>query len=258
VTNRERVVLAWTAPCWLATAGIALGAGGPAVVGLLGALVALTAAAFRRATGAAPPVKRWPSWRADLHRALLFGVVGAGQATLLILVASGGAAVRVPPELVPLLIGVPLIELTLVWHQRRVAAARAVLADRAAFDHRLARVSAGTVALLSVPVGAGAVIAIAAWGGARPPGGQALAAATLLTAVYALCLVLAAYRRAGTAAILVWWPALLVAGVTSWAPALVRVAPQFPQTLAAATLLGASLPGLVVAAFVLRDPESYR
>jgi hypothetical protein len=79
-----------------------------------------------------------------------------------------------------------------------------------------------------------------------------------LTAIYALCLVLAAHRRAGTAATLVWWPALLVGGVSSWAPALARVAPQFTETLAVATLLGASLPGLAVAAFVLRDPESYR
>jgi hypothetical protein len=259
VTNRERPVLTWTVPCWLAAGGIALGLGWPAAVGLLAALGVLVAVAFRPAARTAPAPVRRRTWQADLCRALLFGVVGTGQAALLMLVVSGDASSpRVPPELVPLLIAVPLIELTLVWHQRRVAAARAVLASRAAFDRRLARVTAGTVAALAVPVGAGAGIAVATWFGARPPGGQALAAATLLTGVFALCLVLAAYRRAGTAAILVWWPALLVAGVTSWAPALVRVAPQFPQTLAVATLLGASLPGLVVAAFVLRDPESYR
>ncbi|MEV0134785.1 hypothetical protein AB0H83_40795 [Dactylosporangium sp. NPDC050688] len=76
--------------------------------------------------------------------------------------------------------------------------------------------------------------------------------------MYALCLVLAAHGRAGTAALVVWWPTLLVAGVGHWAPALVHVAPTFTETLAVATLLGAGLPGLAVAALVLRDPESYR
>ena len=52
--------------------------------------------------------------------------------------------------------------------------------------------------------------------------------------------------------------ALLVVGLSSGASALVQVAPRFTETLAAVTLLGASLPGLVLAALVLRDPESYR
>ena len=111
---------------------------------------------------------------------------------------------------------------------------------------------------LAVPVIIGAVVAAAVWSGVLPSGIQPVGAAVLLTSVFALCLVLTAHRRAGTAATLVWWPTLLVAGVGYWAPALVHVVPQFTETLAAATLLGAALPGLVVAAFVLRDPESYR
>jgi hypothetical protein len=266
VTNRQRAVLAWTVPGWLSSVAIAAGLGRPAVVALLTSLAVLTAVAFRPAIGgpdpAAPTIParvRWQTWRADLSRAVIFGMVGCGQAVLLILVAfRGSSSFSLPPELIPLLIGVPLTELALVWHQRRVAAARAVLENRAAFDRRLNQLSAGTVAMLAVPVVVGAAIAGAAWLGANPVGGQSVAAAVLLTAVFALCLVLAAHRRPATAAILVWWPAFLIVGGSSWAPALVHVAPSFTETLAAATMLGASLPGLVVAAFVLRDPESYR
>jgi hypothetical protein len=266
VTNRQRAVLAWTVPCWLSTVAVAAGLGRPAVAALLTSLAVLTAVAFRPALGghdpdvpSTPARTRWQTWRADLSRAVIFGMVGCGQAVLLILVAFRGSSTSgLPPELIPLLIGVPLTELALVWHQRRVAAARAVLENRAAFDRRLNRLSTSTVAMLAVPVVVGAGIAGAAWLGADPPGGQSVAAAVLLTAVFALCLVLAAHRRPATAAILVWWPAFLIVGGSSWAPALVRVAPSFTETLAAATMLGASLPGLVVAAFVLRDPESYR
>lgn len=263
VTGRERVVLVAAVPCWVATAAVAAGAGPWSVAALLCGVVALAVVAFRPVVGAdvsgRMPWRRWRSWRGDIGYALLYGLVGTGQAALLRAVALDGIAPhRLPVEAVPLLVGVPLIELTLVWHQRRIAYARAVLADRMAFDRRLARISKGTVAVLCIPIAAGAAIAGAVWLGIVAPGGQALAAAVLLTGVYALCLVLAAHGRAGTAAIVVWWPTLLVAGVGHWAPALVHVAPTFAQTLAVATLLGAGLPGLAVAAFVLRDPESYR
>jgi len=263
VTNRERAVLAAAAPCWLATAGIAAGVGDRAVVGLLASVALLLGVAYwpviRADRSRRAPRRHWRSWRYDLGYAALYGLVGTGQAALLQTVALDGVAPhRLPAGAVPLLLGVPLIELTLVWHQRRITASRAALADRFAFDRRLASISAGTVAVLGLPVFAGAAIAGAVWFGARPPGGQSLAAAVLLTGVYALCLVLAAHRRAGTAAIVVWWPTLLVSGVGHWAPALVHVAPMFTETLAVATLLGAGLPGLAVAALVLRDPESYR
>jgi hypothetical protein len=260
VTNRERVVIAAVAPCWLATTLLHHGLGGPALLACVAALVVVAFwPVLGRAGGArARERRRWRSWRYDLGYAALFGLVGTGQAALLRTVALDGIAPhRVPIAAVPLLLGVPLIELTLVWHQRRIAAARAHLADRFAFDRRLARISAGTVAVLGGPVAAGAAIAGAVWFGLLPAG-QSIAAAVLLTGVYALCLVLAAHGRAGIAAIVVWWPTLLVAGVGHWAPALVHVAPSFPETLAVATLLGAGLPGLAVAALVLRDPESYR
>jgi hypothetical protein len=259
VTNRERVVLAAVVPCWVATAALRSGLSVLVLLGLVGVLVAVAFWPALRGDRSPPAVRRrWRAWRYDAGYAALFGLVGTGQAALLRTVALDGiAAHRLPVAVVPLLLGVPLIELALVWHQRRIASARANLADRFAFDRRLARISAGTVAVLALPVVAGAAIAGAVWFGLLRTG-QPFAAAVLLTGVYALCLVLAAHRRAGTAAIVVWWPTLLVAGVGHWAPALVHVAPSFAETLAVATLLGAGLPGLAVAALVLRDPESYR
>jgi hypothetical protein len=256
VTNRERAVIGAVAPCWLATAGLQFGL---SVWLLLACVAVLTLVAFRPVLGRSDRPRRTRKWwRHDLRYAALYGLVGAGQAALLRSVALDGIAPhRVPVEAVPLLLGVPLIELTLVWHQRRIATARTNLADRFAFDRRLARISAGTIAALGAPVVLGAAIAGVAWFGLLR-GGQPFAAAVLLTGVYALCLVLAAHGRAGTAAIVVWWPTLLVSGVGHWAPALVHVAPSFAETLAVATLLGAALPGLAVAALVLRDPESYR
>jgi hypothetical protein len=264
VTSRARAVLAATVPCWFSTGAVALGLGGRAVAALLVSLALLTGVAFWPAfwpasDKARPSMRRWRAWRTEVGRSLLYGAVGAGQAALLIIVAfDDTTTAHVPPALVPMLVGAPLIELTLVWHQRRIAASRRVLSDRGAFEQRLVRLSAGTLAALAAPIAGGAVIAAAVWSGALPPGAQPVGAAVLLTSVFALCLVLTAHRRAGTAATLVWWPTLLVAGVGYWAPALVHVVPQFTETLAAATLLGAALPGLVVAAFVLRDPESYR
>jgi hypothetical protein len=259
VTNRERTVIGAVAPCWMATAGLRYNL---SVFVLLGCVAVLLAVAFWPVLRDRNPRKvtrrRWRSWRHDVGYAALYGLVGTGQAALLRSVALDGIAPhRVPVEAVPLLLGVPLMELTLVWHRRRIASARANLSDRFAFDRRLARISAGTVAVLSVPVVAGAAIAGAVWFGLLARG-QSFAAAVLLMGVYALCLVLASHGRAGTAAIVVWWPTLLVAGVGHWAPALVHVAPTFAETLAVATLLGAGLPGLAVAALVLRDPESYR
>ncbi|WP_433083000.1 hypothetical protein ACQP1P_03425 [Dactylosporangium sp. CA-052675] len=259
VTNRERMVILAVVPCWVATAGLGRGL---SVSWLLACVAVLVGVAYlpvlrerfpRRVTR-----RRWRTWRYDIGYAALYGLVGTGQAALLRTVALDGIAPhRVPPAALPLLLGVPLMELTLVWHRRRIASARADLADRFAFDRRLGRISAGTVAVLAVPVVVGAAIAGAVWFGLLARG-QSFAAAVLLMAVYALCLVLASHGRAGTAAIVVWWPALLVTGVGHWAPALVHVAPTFAETLAVATLLGAGLPGLAVAALVLRDPESYR
>jgi hypothetical protein len=180
--------------------------------------------------------------------ALAHGAVGAGQAVLFasVVLASGDPA-RVPAAAVPLLVGVPMAELILVWHQRRVAATRAALTDRGLYRRRLARVCAATLAVLAVPVGLGAALAGLHTG--------RLAAAVLLASVFALCLVLVAHQRLGLAALLVWWPAALI-----WL--LYRNLPgaghELVDTLVAVVLFAVCLPALGVVALVLRDRWSYR
>jgi hypothetical protein len=260
VTGRERVVLACAVPCWLIAGAVALGAGGVGVPVLLIALLALVGVAYapavRRET--APAGGRWRSRWEEYGSAVRHGIVGTGQAVLLLIVALHGASTAVPPQAVPLLCAVPLIELTVIWHQHRVNAARTVLDDPALFDRRLVEVSRATVTVLAVPVVLGAAIAGADWAGVAVPGGGRSAAAVLLCGLYALCLVLAAHRRTITAAVLVWWPAILIGATGHMAPGFGRLAPHFADSLAWGTLLGAAVPGLLVVAFVLRDPESYR
>ena len=96
VTSRERVVLAWTVPCWLAAFCLAAGLGRPAALGLLGGLVILVAVAYRPAWSAVARARRgrWLGHGDDLWQALRHGAVGAGQAALLMTVALDGVAPR--------------------------------------------------------------------------------------------------------------------------------------------------------------------
>ncbi|HLL68255.1 MAG TPA: hypothetical protein VK453_21440 [Micromonosporaceae bacterium] len=260
VTGRERVVLAGAVPCWLVAAAVALGATRFSVVALLASLVLLVGVAYAPALrrDVAPVSGRWRTRRDEYGNAVRHALVGTGQAALLAIVALRDASTMIPPEAVPLVCAIPLIELTVIWHQWRVNAARAVLDDPALFDRRLARVTRATLTILAVPVLIGAGIAAAVWSGAAVPGGGRSAAAVLLCGLYALCLILAAHHRTVTAAVLVWWPALLIGGGGWLAPSLGAVAPSFHDSLAWGTLLGAAVPGLAVVAHVLRDPESYR
>lgn len=266
VTGRERTVLASAVPCWVAAGAVWLGGGHLALAALGAALLVLVLVAYRPAVrrGDRRSGGRWRSRRQEYSAAIRFGFVGSGQAVLLVIVAlSGPNPTAVPPEAVPLLCAVPLIELALIWHQWRVNSARAALDDRVLFGRRLARVSRDTALVLSIPILAGAVLVALTWtdgavAGVTVPGGGRTAAAVLLCGLYALCLILAAHRRTGTAAVLVWWPALLITVVGQLASANGGAPAHVQDVLAAATLLGTALPGLAVVVFVLRDPESYR
>jgi hypothetical protein len=242
VTGTEKRVLAAAAGVWIATAAVVAGTGlwvlGAAIVVLL--LVAFGPAAARG---------NWfrPRPR-DAAAALANGAVGAGQAVLFAsVVLAGDDLMRVPAATIPLLVGVPLAELVLVWHQRRVAATRAVLTDRWQYPGRLTRVSLATLAVLAVPVVTGAALTTVDAG--------RLAAAVLLTAVNALCLVLVAHRRLGLAALLVWWPAVLI-GVLHRALPDAGTGPI--DTLVSVVLFAVCLPALGVVAMVLKDRWSYR
>jgi hypothetical protein len=242
VTGTEKRVLAAAAGVWIATAAVFAGTG-LWVVGA--AIVVLLLMAYGPATARGGWFRPRPR---EAATALAYGAVGAGQAVLFAsVVLAGDDLMRVPAAAIPLLVGVPLAELVLVWHQRRVAATRAVLTDRWQYPGRLTRVSLATLAVLAVPVLAGAALTAASAG--------RLAAAVLLTAVNALCLVLVAHRRLGLAALLVWWPAVLT-GV------LYRALPDAGtgsiDTLVAVVLFAVCLPALGVVAMVLKDRWSYR
>jgi hypothetical protein len=228
---------------WAATLVVAAGFAGPWLIAA--AVVVLVIIAY---SPVARPGERFRPRPGEAAIALAHGAVGAGQAVLFAsVVLAGGDPARVPVAAVPLLIGVPLAELVLVWHQRRVAATRAELTDRWLYRKRLTRVALATLAVLAGPVAVGAGLTAAGTG--------RLAAAVLLTAVFALCLVLVAHRRLGLAALLVWWPALLI-GV------LYRVLPgagtELVDTLVAVVLFAVCVPALGVVAMVLRDRWSYR
>jgi hypothetical protein len=242
VTGTERRVLGAAAGVWIAAVAVFAGTG----LWIVGAAVAvLVLVAYGPAVGPGECFRPRP---VEAATAVAYGAVGAGQAVLFAsVVLAGDDMLRVPVAAVPLLIGVPLAELVLVWHQRRVAETRAVLTDRWQYPRRLTRVSLATLAVLAVPVVAGAALTALSTG--------RLAAAVLLTSVNALCLVLVAHRRLGLAALLVWWPAVLIGVLYR---ALPGAATGLIDTLVAVVLFAVCVPALGVVAMVLKDRWSYR
>jgi hypothetical protein len=244
-SGTERRVAAAGSGVWVAAGVAAAGAGAVGRWLIAFAVVALVVVAYLPAVR---PGGRFRPRPAEAGAALAHGAVGAGQAVLFASVVLADAdPARVPVAAVPLLVGVPVAELVLAWHQRRVAATRAALTDRWQYSHRLTRVSAATVGALAVPVLGGAALAAAGTG--------RLAAAVLLTSVYALCLVLVAHRRLGLAALLVWWPAVLTAVLYRSLP---TASPLLVDTLVAVVLFAVGVPALGVVAMVLKDRWSYR
>jgi hypothetical protein len=242
VTGTEKRVLAAAAGVWIAAAAVYAGTGLWIVGAAIGVLVLV---AYSPATRRGDWYRPRPR---EVARALANGAVGAGQAVLFAsVVLAGGDLLREPAAMIPLLIGVPLAELVLVWHQRRVAATRAALTDRWQYPRRLTRVSLATLGVLAVPVATGAVLTASESG--------RLAAVVLLAAVNGLCLVLVAHRRLGLAALLVWWPAVLIGVLYR---ALPGATTQLVDMLVAVVLFAVCVPALGVVAMVLKDRWSYR
>ncbi|GIJ59474.1 hypothetical protein Vau01_069900 [Virgisporangium aurantiacum] len=242
VTGTEKRVLAAAAGVWIAAGAVYAGTGLWIVGAAIGVLVIV-------AYGPATRKGEWYRPRPrEAARALANGAVGAGQAVLFAsVVLAGGDLLREPVAVIPLLVGVPLAELVLVWHQRRVAVTRAALTDRWQYPRRLTRVSLATLGVLAVPVAAGALLTASESG--------RLAAVVLLAAVNGLCLVLVAHRRLGLAALLVWWPAVLIGVLYR---ALPGATTQLIDMLVAVVLFAVCVPALGVVAMVLKDRWSYR
>jgi hypothetical protein len=230
VTGKELRALGGAALCWTAAA---FGAGGWLLAALGVLLVVAYLPAWSRRSGIGRVGIR-PVFAAGGH-----AVIGAGQAVLCYVIVLAGSAGQVPLAAVPVIVAVPLIELTLLWHQHRITIALSVLDDPVVFRHRAARVSAGSLAVLAVPAVAGPALA-----GVAPP---RLVAAVLLAGVFALTLVLVAHRRPG--------PAMALVGVPT---ALVTLPAAAPMSTAIVVLLVANMIGLPVAYQAMCDPASYR
>lgn len=253
VTGTERRTLVAAAGCWLATAGLALGAGRYAVPALLASLCAMVAVAYLPAWG-----RSGGRWRPDLGRcgvAAGHGVVGTGQAVLFVLVVLQQAGTVAPAMTsAPLLVGVPMTELLLLRHQRRVADSRARLADRAHFRRHLARAGHATGLALAVPLLAGGLLVVTG----PTPLGWAVAASTLLAGINALCLVLVAHQRPAIAAGLVWTSAVLIAVTASALPSMLPAMPVAVTIFGALIMLCLYPFALIEAVSAMKSPWSYR
>ncbi|GAA1371219.1 hypothetical protein [Catellatospora chokoriensis] len=253
VTGTERRTLAVAAGCWIGAGALTAGATTLGVAALGASLAAMLVVAYLPAWGRG----RAP-WRPDLRRyatAAGHGLVGTGQAVLFILVVlhhAGTVAPAMPSA--PLLLAMPLTELMLLWHQRRVAEGRARLADRAPFLRHLRRVGSGTGLALALPLLAGGTAATLA----SSPDGWAMTASTLLAGINAICLVLVAHRRPVSAAALVWSAGALVAVVAMVVPALLTTAPVAITKGSSLILLCLYPPALLAAINAMKDPWSYR
>ncbi|GIH06890.1 hypothetical protein Rhe02_49570 [Rhizocola hellebori] len=252
VTGTERRVLAIALTGWAAVLAFMAGAGPVAVVALFAALAAMVVVGF------------WPafagggSWCPSLRQggvAAGHGIVGAGQAALFVLVVLTPAGTLTPiAASAPLLLGIPLTELMLLQHQRRVADGRERAAQRATFELHLRRISWLTAVPLVAPMPA----ALALVWLASSSDGWVLAACTLLTGINAICLVLVAHRRQSTAILLVWLSAALIAMGTLVTATLLPELRAAAAGAAALAMLCVYLPAAAVAVAAIRDPWSYR
>ncbi|WP_020519041.1 hypothetical protein [Catelliglobosispora koreensis] len=244
VTGTERRTLLAAAASWLAVLGILAGAGKVAVGFLLASIVAMVVVAYRSAWGPRASL-RWQPGGSRLATAAGHGLAGGGQAILFVLVVLHHRA-----SVVPLLIGIPLTELLLLWHQQRVANGRARIADRARFQRHIRRVARGTGAALFLPViGAVVFMLLGEW---------PLMAATLLTGTNALCLILVAHRRPGSAISLVCLAGLLIAVGTFALPLLFAALATAGAKVCAAVLFLLYAPALLEAVSAMMDPWSYQ
>jgi hypothetical protein len=252
VTGTERRTLGIAAGVWISVLAFMAGAGQPAVIALFVLLTVMVGLAFQ------PAYRRGGNWRPGLKQsgsALGHSVIGAGQAVLFILVVLQQSGTVAPAATsAPLLLGIPLTELLLLQHQRRVASGRSQFADRAAFRLHLRQISWWTGVPLTLPV---LIAFVLAWQ-ADTPGGWALTASTLLAGINAICLFLVAHRRPYGAVLLVWIAAGLIAIGTLTLPMLVPGLTAVIAKTSAVVLFLVYLPALAEAVNAIKDSWSYR
>jgi hypothetical protein len=194
---------------------------------------------------AAAPV-RW-DWR-GLLRPPLLGIRLVAAAAL-----TGTAWWSGAIALLPVLIGVPLAELLVAWHQGHVWWGLISYDSTLAWRRHLRALGWATLAVLVPPLLVGAAMvgaALAGGGGLTHPlpaatgaGLLALASGVLVTGGYAVLLVLAARRR-------------LLAGTVLFAACGLSVVLSHPAPVRVALVGAGYLAGLVIAAHAMFDPDT--
>ena len=257
VTRAEAAVVRWSLPCWLLAALAVAGTVGgtwasrvPVGTVLPAAITVAAVRAYRPLIGR-PAARRPPPGRAALRRGLGRLLIGAAQATCVVLVWRAGPPGAASPFALPLLAAVPVLEALVGWHVRQVEAGLDRAESRQDFARHVRAVTAVTVAGLLPPLAAGAAIAVAAYrlpyGPPTRDGVLALAAGTLLGGVFAATFLLAARGRTGIAATLAATPA----GVA--ALPLVSGSPSGRLPAAVAVLAATHLVGLLAVALTAAD-----
>jgi hypothetical protein len=251
VTRAEAAVIRWSLPCWLlgavsvaATVGDGWAARVPTEMLLPAAITIAVIRAYRPVIGRSLP-RRPPLDRSQRWRGFGYLVIGAAQATCVVMLWRSGPPGATPPAVLPLLTAVPVLEALVCWHTRQVE--RALDAES---KHDLRRhvrgVTLVTVAGLLPPLAAGAALAAAAYrlpyGLSATPGARdvvlALAAGTLLGGVLAGTFLLAARRATALAATLAAAAPLAIAALPLLPEPVPGRLPAIVAVLAATHLLG--------------------
>jgi len=268
VAGRVAAVLRWSVPLWLVSAGLLTGAVPAALTWLLGVAVALAAArAFAPAPRQRAGADRWvPDTPVPAGAIAGHLVAGAGQAGALLLVWWLGPG---PAGVLPVLAGLPLVEVFVAWHAARAAAGLDAYDDVAAYRRHLRGIGTLTLAALAPPLAVGLALVVAAfrlpYHLSRHPDARGLvlafAAGVLLCGAYAVTLLLTSRGRLVLAALVavapVGFAALaalgwLVAVPGGGAGSLVTV--MLPATVAG--LAATYVLGLVATAHTVFHPGS--
>ncbi len=147
--------------------------------------------------------------------------------------------------LLPALVGVPLAELLVAWHQGHVWWGLVSYDSTLAWRRHLRALGWATLAVLVPPLVAGAALAGSAPlpGPAAGAGSPALACGVLVAGGYAVLLVLAARRR-------------LVAGTALASACCLAAVLVHPGQVRVAVVAAGYLAGLVIAAHAVFDPDA--
>jgi hypothetical protein len=257
VTRAEAAVIRWSLPCWLLAAISVATNLGDSWAGLVPVETLLPAAitvaafrAYRPVIGRSLP-RRPPLDRSVLRRGFGNLLIGAAQASCVVLLWRSGPPGGSSPAVLPLLAAVPALEALVGWHTRQVESGLDAAESKRDFKRHVRGVTVVTVAGLVPPLAAGAALALAAYrlpyGTANRDGVLALAAGTLLGGAFAATFLLAARCRTGVAATLAAFAPLAIAALPLLPGAPLDRLPAIVAVFAATHLVGLMAVALTAA-----------